>query len=264
VIEMLDRILPPGDAEVANELAKCLQKKGYDILTGVGVKGIEKTKGGLKVNYAKEGEEPKSVEAEIVLIATGRWPYTENLGLEKIGVQLDRRSIAVNEHLQTKAKGVYAIGDVTPVPMLAHVASRGGEVAAEVIAGKNAHIDYKTIPSCVYTNPEVAWVGLTEAQAKEKYGEIRVGKYQFRGLGRALASGYKDGFVKVIAEPKYGEILGVHMIGAHVTDLISEPAAIMSMEGTVDEVFHTIHAHPTLPEAFMEATLDAWHRAIHK
>lgn len=264
VIEMMDRILPPADAEVANELSKSLQRKGFDILTGVGVKGIEKTKGGLKVNYGKEGEAPKSVEAEIVLIATGRWPFTDGLGLEKIGVQLERRSIPVNEQLQTKARGVYAIGDVTPVPMLAHVASRGGEVAAEVIAGQKAHIDYKTVPSCVYTSPEVAWVGLTEEQARERHGDIRVGKYTFRGLGRALASGYKEGFVKVIAEPKYGEILGVHMIGAHVTDLISEPAAIMAMEGTVDEVFHTIHAHPTLPEAFMEATLDAWHRAIHK
>jgi dihydrolipoamide dehydrogenase len=269
VIEMVDRILPPADAEVANELAKTLQRKGYDILTGVGVKGIEKAKGGLKVNYGPQGEggkgeEPKSVEAEIVLIATGRWPFTDGLGLDKVGVQLERRSIPVNEQLQTKARGVYAIGDVTPVPMLAHVASRGGEVAAEVIAGHSAKIDYKTIPSCVYTSPEVAWVGLTEEQARERHGEVRVGKYQFRGLGRALASGYKDGFVKVIAEPKYGEILGVHMIGAHVTDLISEPAAIMAMEGTVDEVFHTIHAHPTLPEAFLEATLDSWHRAIHK
>lgn len=264
VIEMVDRILPPADAEVANDLAKTLQRKGFDILTGVGVKGIEKAKGGLKVNYAKEGEEPKSVEAEIVLVATGRWPFTDGLGLDKVGIQLDRRSIPINDQLQTKAKGVYAIGDVTPVPMLAHVASRGGEVAAEVIAGHKAKIDYKLVPSCVYTSPEVAWVGLTEAQARERYGDVKVGKYQFRGLGRAMASGYKDGFVKVIAEPKYGEILGVHMVGAHVTDLISEPAAIMAMEGTVDEVFHTIHAHPTMPEAFMEATLDAWHRAIHK
>jgi dihydrolipoamide dehydrogenase len=264
VIEMADRIMPPADADVSVELTKILQKKGFDILTGVGVRGIEEAAGGLRVRYGKDGEAEKSVEAEIVLVATGRWPNTESLGADKAGVRLDGRRIPVDENLRTSTRNVYAIGDVTPAPMLAHVASKGGEIAAEVIAGHKARMDYRYIPSCVYTSPEVAWVGLTEAQARERHGEVNVGKYTFRGLGRAMTSGYKDGFIKVIAEPKYGEILGVHMLGAHVTDLIAEPALVMSMEGTVDEVIHAVHAHPTLPEAFMEATLDAWHRAIHK
>lgn len=264
IIEMLDRIMPPADAEVSAELTRILQKKGFDILTGVGVKGIEKAGEGLRVRYGKEGQAEQTVDAEVVMIATGRWPNTNGLGLEKIGIELERRSIPVDEQLRTKVRGVYAIGDVTPVPMLAHVASRGGEVAAEVIAGHKSKIDYHVIPSCVYTSPEVAWVGLTEAQARERHGEVNVGKFPFRALGRALTSGHRDGFVKVIAEPKYGEILGVHMIGSHVTDLIAEAVMAMSTEATVEEVFHAVHAHPTLPEAFLEATLDSWHRAIHK
>lgn len=264
VIEMMPRVMPPADADVSTELQKTLQRKGFDFKLGVAVKGFERSKGGLTVRYAKEGGAEETLEVEIVLVATGRWPVTEGLGLENIGVQLDRRFVPVDDQMQTRAKGVFAIGDATRGPALAHVASKGGEIAAEVMAGHKARMDYRTIPSCVYTSPEVAWVGLTEEEARERYGDVKVGKFQFKPLGRALASGYKDGFVKVIAEPKYGEILGVHMIGAHVTDLISEPTAVMAMEGTVDEVFHAVHAHPTLPEAFMEATLDAWHRAIHK
>lgn len=264
VLELLDRVLPPADSEISAELQRSLQRKGFDILLGVGVKAIDRKDGLLSVRYAKAGSEEKTVEAEVVLVATGRWAYTEGLGLEKIGIELERRTIPVDDQLQTRVRGVYAIGDVTPVPQLAHVASKGGEVAAEVIAGHNAHIDYRFIPSCVYTHPEVAWVGLTEAQAVERYGEVRIGKFPFRVLGRALASGHRDGLVKVIAEPKYGEILGVHMIGADVTNMIAEPVLGMTMEATVEEIFHAIHAHPTLPEAFQEASLDAWHRAIHK
>lgn len=264
VLEMVDRVLPPADVDVSQELGKSLQKKGFDLLLGVAVKGFERKNGMITVRYAKGKGAEETLEAEIVLVATGRWPNTEGLGLENIGIQLERRLIPVNDQMQTRVPHVYAIGDATPGPALAHVASKGGEVVAEVIAGHKARMDYRVIPSCVYTSPEVAWVGLTEAEAKERHGEVRVGKFPFRVMGRAIASGYKDGFVKVIAEPKYGEILGVHMIGAHVTDLIAEPVLGMSMEATVDEIFHAIHAHPTLPETFQEATLDAWHRAIHK
>ena len=264
VIEMIDRVMPPADHEISAELGKILQKKGFVIHTGVGVKGIEKKGKELSVRYGKDGEAEKTVEAEVVLLATGRWANTANLGLEGIGVQLDRRVIPVNAQMQTKVAGVYAIGDITPGPQLAHVASKGGEIAAEVISGHKAKMDYKTIPSCVYTSPEVAWVGMTENEAREKYGDIRVGKYPFRSLGRAMGAGIRDGFIKVVAEPKYGEILGVHMIGSHVTDMIAEPTLGMTMEATVEEIFATIHAHPTLPEAFQEASLDAWHRAIHK
>jgi dihydrolipoamide dehydrogenase len=264
VLEMAPRILPPADEEISAELGKNLQKKGFDLLIGVVVKAIERKGPGLTVRYAKEGGAEETVDVEVVLLAAGRWPYTEGLGLEQIGLQLERRFIPIDDQLRTKVGGVYAIGDVTPYPALAHVASRGGEVAAEVIAGHKAKMDWNIIPSCVYTQPEVAWVGLTEAQAKERHGEVRVGKYPFASLGRAKATGHREGFVKVIAEPKYGEILGVHMIGAHVTDLIAEPTLGMTMEATVEEIFHTVHAHPTLPEAFLEASLDAWHRAIHK
>lgn len=264
MMEMMDRILPPADAEVSEELARAMQRKGVQILTSVQVQRIEKAADGLRVCYAGADGAEKGVEAEVVLIATGRWPNTEGLGLERIGVPLERRAILVDAQMRTKVPGVFAIGDVNPAPMLAHVASRGGEVAAETIAGHAAKMDYRTIPSCVYTSPEVAWVGLTEAQARERHGEVRVGKYAFRGLGRAMTAGYRDGFVKVVTEPKYGEILGVHMIGAHVTDLIAEPTLGMAMEATVEELFTTVHAHPTLPEALMEAALDAVGRAIHK
>jgi dihydrolipoamide dehydrogenase len=265
VLEMADRVVPVADKDVSAEMQKVLARKGFEFLMGVAVKGIEKKAGGLSVRYAAKDGSETAVEAEIVLVATGRWPFTDGIGLEKAGIQLDRRSIPVDAQMQTKTRGVYAIGDVTPGPLLAHVASRGGEVAAEAIA-QTGHpkMDYRTIPSCVYTSPEVAWVGLTEDEAKERYGELKVGKFPFRIMGRAIASGYRDGFVKVIAEPKYGEILGVHMIGAHVTDLIAEPTLGMTMEATVDEIFHTVHAHPTLAETFLEATLDSWHRAIHK
>ncbi|HTE18561.1 MAG TPA: dihydrolipoyl dehydrogenase, partial [Armatimonadota bacterium] len=264
VLELVDRILPPADADVSADLARSLQKKGFDLLTGVAVKGIERKNGLLSVRYGKEGAAEKTVDVEVVLVATGRWPFTDGLGLDSIGIQLERRAIKVDETMQTRARGVYAIGDATPGPALAHVASKGGEIAAEVVAGHKARMDYRVIPSCVYTTPEVAWVGLGEAEAVERHGEVRVGKFPFRIMGRAMASGYKEGFVKIIAEPKYGEILGVHMIGPHVTDLIAEPVLGMSMEATVDEIFHAIHAHPTLPETFQEATMDAWHRAIHK
>ncbi len=264
VLEMVERILPAADREMSSELSKSLQKKGYDLLVGVRVEGIERHEGVLSVRYSRAGTPPQSVPADVVLVATGRRPNTEDLGLESIGIQPERGYITVNDHMQTRVPGVYAVGDVTPGPALAHVASRGGEVAAETIAGQTARLDPRTIPSCVYTSPEVAWVGLTEEEAGERYGEVRIGKFPFRNLGRAIVTGQRDGMVKVIAEPQYGALLGVHMVGAHVTNLISEAALGMSMEATVQEIFHAVHAHPTLPEAFYEATLDAWHRAIHK
>lgn len=264
VIEMVDRSLPPADEEISQELTRSLKKKGMSFHLGVSVKSIERKNGVLSVRCAGADGAVVTVDAEMVLVATGRWPVTDGLGLDRIGVSLERRWIPVDDRMQTRAAGVYAIGDATPGPALAHTASKGGEVAAEVIAGHRARMDYRHIPSCVYTSPEVAWVGLSESEARERHGEVRVGRFPFRALGRAVASGHRDGFIKVVAEPRYGEILGVHMIGAHVTDLISEAVLGMSMEATVDEIIHAVHAHPTLPEAFHEATLDAWDRAIHK
>lgn len=263
VLELMDRIVPTADADISKELHAALKKKNFNFQLGVKVQQIEQHDRGLRVKFSR-GESVEEVEAEVVLVATGRWPFTEGAGLERLGVQLDRRFIPVDSRQRTSAAGIYAIGDVTPVPMLAHVASKGGEIAAEVIAGHDVEFDSRVIPSCIYTQPEAAWVGLTEEEARRQRGEVRTGTYSFRALGRAMAAGHRDGLVKVVAEPKYGEILGVHMVGYHVTDLIQQAAQVMAMEGTVDEVFHCIHAHPTLPEAFLEATLDAWDRAIHK
>jgi dihydrolipoamide dehydrogenase len=264
VYEMVDQILPPADGEVAAELAKELKRKGFQLHTSAMVNGIVRKDGGLAVQFATPTGGEQEDPADVVLIATGRWPYTESLGLESVGLQLERRAIPVNERMQTRSPGIYAIGDCVPGLQLAHVASREGEVAVETIAGKEARMDYRAVPSCVYTHPEIAWVGLTEEDAREEHSDLRIGRFPFRLLGRALASGVREGFVKIIAEPRYGEILGVHMIGNHVTDLIAEPVLAMSLEGTVDELIHAIHAHPTFPEAVPEAAMDVWERAIHK
>lgn len=264
VLEMADRVLPPADREMSAELGKCLQKKGFDILTGVAVEAIERVGADLVIRYRRGGEAPATVNADVVLIAAGRKPVSDGLGLERIGVRLERGLIPVNDQMKTSVAGLYAVGDVTPGLPLAHTASAGGEVAAETIGGRDRHLDQASIPSCVYTSPEVAWVGLTEEQARVDHEDVRVGRFPFRNLGRAQASGHRDGLVKVVADGRYGEILGVHMIGAHVTDLISEAVLAISMEATVEEIFHAVHAHPTLPEALHEATLDAWNRAIHK
>jgi len=264
IFEMLGQILPAADGEVGAELAKELKRKGYALHTSAMVKGIARKGDALAVQFSTPSGGEQEVEADVVLVATSRWPYTEGLGLEEAGISLERRFIPVNEQMQTRADGIYAIGDVVPGAGLAHVASREGEIAVETIAGRSVRMDYRAIPSCVYTHPEVAWVGLAEEDAREEHPELRIGRFPFRILGRAIASGAREGFVKVIAEPRYGEVLGVHMIGAHVTDLISEATLAMTLESTVDELIHTIHAHPTMPEAIGEAALDVWHRAIHK
>ena len=264
VFEMVDQVLPPADGEVAAELAKELKKKGFEIHTSAMVKGIVQKDGGLAVQFSTPTKGDQESAADVVLIATGRWPYTDGLGLENVGITLERRAIPVNNQMQTRATNIYAIGDVVPGLQLAHVASKEGEVAVETMAGHKAKMDYSVVPSCVYTHPEVSWVGLTEAEAREEHKDVRIGKFPFRALGRAVASQDREGFMKVIAEPKYGQILGVHMIGSHVTDLIAEPVLAMTLEATVEEIWHAIHAHPTYPEALMEASLDVWERSIHK
>ncbi len=264
IFEMVDQVLPPADAEVSAELAKIMKRKGYEIHTSAMVGGIVDKEGALSVKFSTPTKGEQESPADVVLVATGRWPYTEDLGLEAVALPLERRAIPVNDRLQTRVSGIYAIGDVVPGFQLAHVASREGEVAVETIAGKEARMDYRAVPSCVYTHPEVAWVGLTEEEARNEHPEIRIGRFPFRTLGRAQASGNRDGFVKILAEPRYGEILGVHMIGAHATDHIAEAVLAMSLESTVDEIIHAIHAHPTMPEAMPEAAMDVWERAIHK
>jgi dihydrolipoyl dehydrogenase len=263
VIEALDRILPPADADISKELTRAFRKKGFDLHTSAKVDKIEPGDKGLTVHFTGQKGAGQAT-AEVVLLATGRRAFTDGAGLEEIGVELIRGRIVVNEKMQTKVPGVYAIGDCVGRFQLAHVASREGEVAVENIAGREARMDYRAVPSCVYTSPEVAWVGLTEAEAREKHEKIKVGSFPFMALGKARAIGEREGFIKVIVEEKFGEVLGVHMIGAHVTDLIAEPTTAMTMEATADEFANTIHAHPTLAEGLMEAAADALGHSIHK
>jgi dihydrolipoamide dehydrogenase len=263
VVEALDRMLPPADADISKELTRAFKKKGFDLHISAKVDRIVPGEKGLTVHFTGPKGEGQAA-GEVVLLATGRRAFTEGVGIEEIGVELNRGRIVVDEHMQTRVPGVYAIGDCVGKFLLAHVASREGEVAVEHIAGRPSKMDYRVVPSCVYTSPEVAWVGMTEAQAREKHDNLKVGTFPFIALGKARAIGERDGFMKVIIEEKYGEVLGVHMIGVHVTDLIAEPTTAMTMEATAEEFASTIHAHPTLPEALMEAAMDALGHALHK
>jgi dihydrolipoamide dehydrogenase len=207
----------------------------------------------------------EQIEADVVLVAAGRAPNVEDIGLKEAGVQLtDRGFVKINERMETTAKGVYAIGDVAGPPMLAHKGSREGVVMAEILAGQHSHgMNYQNIPSATYCHPEVASIGLTEEQCKEKKLDYKVGKFPFSASGRARTSGETEGFVKIIRDSKYGEILGAHIVGAHATELIHELAVARENEYTVEEVDLAIHAHPTLAEAVAEAALDSMGRVIH-
>ncbi len=265
LIEALPKILPLEDAEASDTVARSFKKRGIDVIAGAAVR--KATVGKDKVTLEVEaGGEKKLVEAEKVLMAAGRAVNTEGLGLKEAGVELtDRGFVKVNPAtLETSAKGVYCIGDVAGPPMLAHKGSREGVHVAEVIAGQKPHaIRYDNVPSVTYCHPEVASIGLTEAQAKEKGLEFTVGKFPFSANGRARASNETEGFVKIIAGKKYGEILGAHIVGGHASEMIHELAVARENEYTVAEVDLAIHAHPTLSEAVAEAALDAMGRVIH-
>jgi dihydrolipoamide dehydrogenase len=212
----------------------------------------------------KNGDKEEVLEAEVVLVAVGRRAAIQNIGLEEIGVKTDKRKILVDEHMRTNVQGIYAAGDCIGEPMLAHVGWTESIVAVEHMMGLGSKMDYKAFPACVYTTPECASVGLTEAQARERYKEVKIGKFTFRHNGKAMGIGETEGLIKFITEPKYGEILGVHMVGPHVTDMIAEAVIAIKNELTVDEVVATIHPHPTLSEVTQEAAYDALGRAIHK
>jgi dihydrolipoamide dehydrogenase len=268
VLEFLPRIIATMDEDMSKELSRVLGKQGVSIKTGVKVTKVEDGTNGKKVVFfANEKGEETSIEADAVLVATGRTPYTDGLGLENIGIEpgspKGRRAIAVNDKMQTSVPNVFAIGDVVGSG-LAHTAKAEGEVAAEIICGHAASMSYKAIPSCIYTEPEVASVGLTEAQAKEQGFEVKTGRFDFRTLAKAMAINEKDGFVKVVADAKYGEILGVHIIGPHATDLIMEAVVSIQLENTVEELMKTVHAHPSLAEAIGEANADVLGLAIDK
>ena len=257
VIEMMDRIVPGVDREASETLRKALEKKGMKILTSSKIKEIIDEGGKLRIKL----EDKEDVVAEKALLSIGRVPDLEAVG--ELDLEMERGKIKVDKYMETSVKGVYAPGDINGIKMLAHAAFRMGEVAAEnAILGNHREIKLETTPSAIYTIPEVGMVGLTEEEAKEKY-DINIGKFAFVGNGRALASGDTTGFVKVIADKKYGEILGVHIVGQSAAEIINEASSLMAMEITVDEVIKTIHGHPTFSEALFEACADVLGEAIH-
>jgi dihydrolipoamide dehydrogenase len=265
LIEVLPTILPLEDADVSAELGKSFKKRKIDVLTAAKIHGAKVGKDSVTLTVESGGKK-QELTVDRVLVAAGRAPNVENIGLEEAGVQLTERGfIKINERLETSAKGVYAIGDVAGPPMLAHKGSREGMVLAELLAGgQHVHlVNYGNIPNATYCHPEVASIGLTEQQCKEKGVEYKVGKFPFSASGRARTSGETEGFVKIIRDAKYGEILGAHIIGAHATELIHELAVARENEYTVEEIDLAVHAHPTLAEAVAEASLDSMGRMIH-
>ncbi len=254
ILEFLPRVVPVEDEEISKELARVFRKRGIETQTGAKVDKVEKTPAGVKVSYTDASGKPQVKEAEKVLVAVGRGPLTSGIGLEKTKVELDRGFVKVNEVQETAEPGVFAIGDIVAgLPQLAHVGAMSGMVAMAKIAGRKYRpVRRDRIPSCTYTEPQIGSAGLTEAQAKEQGHEIKVGKFPFAGNSKATIVDSHDGFVKVVADAKYGEILGVHIIGPQATELIAEAVAVMELEGTVDELMFTIHAHPTLSEAMLD------------
>ncbi|MEP0265708.1 dihydrolipoyl dehydrogenase [Dokdonia sp.] len=263
IVEYMPNVVPVEDEDVSKQFGRSMKKAGIKVMTNSSVEKVEKTKDGVKATVkTKKGEE--TLEADIVLSAVGIKTNIENIGLEDVGIVVDRDKIIVNDWYQTNMPGYYAIGDVTKGPALAHVASAEGITCVEKIAGIHVEaIDYSNIPGCTYATPEIASVGMTEKQAKEAGYELKIGKFPFSASGKASASGAKDGFVKVIFDAKYGEWLGCHMIGAGVTDMIAEAVLGRKLETTGHEVLKTIHPHPTMSEAVMEAVADAYDEVIH-
>jgi dihydrolipoamide dehydrogenase len=264
LVEALPNIVPLEDEEVSKELKRVFTRKGIEVHTKAKLEGAKVLDNGVEVTFQTDKGEAKKLTVDKLLMATGRGPNTTNIGLEKLGIAMERGFIKVNEYMETNVKGIYAIGDVVPTPLLAHVAFQEGIVAVTKIAGKNPPtINYLQVPNCTYCDPQVASVGLTEAKAKEKGFKVKVGKFPFTAIGKAKVEDATEGFIKVVADEKYGEILGVHMIGSTVTEMVAEAVAAMSLEGTVDDIINTIHAHPTLAEGLHEAMENVHNMAIH-
>ena len=254
ILEFLPRMVPVEDEEISKELARVFRKRGIETNVGAKVEKVERTADGVRVSYTDANGSAQVKEAEKVLVAVGRGPLTRDIGLEKTKVELERGFVKVNEAQETAEPGVFAIGDIVAgLPQLAHVGAMSGMVAMAKIAGRKYRpVRRDRIPSCTYTEPQIGSAGLTEAQAKEKGHEVKVGKFPFAGNSKATIVASHDGFVKVVADAKYGEILGVHIIGPQATELIGEAVAVMELEGTVDEMMFTIHAHPTLNESLLD------------
>jgi dihydrolipoamide dehydrogenase len=265
LIEMMPNLLPLMDPDLGIELGKLLGRQGIKVRTGATIESCKRSGEGWTVTI-KKGAETEEVEVDVILLGVGRKANTEGMNLEKIGVQLHRRGVqVVDDTMVTHVPNIWAIGDVTGRIQLAHVASAEGLIAvANAITGSKHAVSYREVPNCVYTIPEVSSVGLTEGEAREKGYDVVVGRANFRIFGKAMAIGEQDGFVKVVGERKYGELLGVHMIGPHVTDLIAECVVAMKLEATLESIAETMHAHPTLSEAVLEAFEDSLGQAIHK
>ena len=263
IVEFMPNIVPVEDEDISKQFERSLKKSGISVMTNSSVERIDTTGKGVKA-FVKTAKGEEVLEADILLSAVGIKTNIENIGLEEVGIATDKDKILVNAYSQTNVPGYYAIGDVTPGQSLAHVASAEGINCVEKIAGLHVEpIDYGNIPGCTYASPEIASVGLTEKQAKEKGYELKIGKFPFSASGKAKAAGTPDGFVKVIFDAKYGEWLGCHMIGAGVTEMIAEAVVARKLETTGHEILKSIHPHPTMSEAVMEAVADAYGEVIH-
>lgn len=264
VVELLPRFLPIEDEEISKEFEKVFRKRGITCLPDTRLVNVETLEDGVRCSLDKKGA-ISTIEASVLLVAVGRAPFTEGLGAKEAGVVVNERGfIPVNEYLQTNVTGIYAIGDVIPTPQLAHVASAEAIVAAEHMAGAPTRpINYRTVPSCTYSNPEVASVGLTEAAAREAGYDVVVGKFPFSASGKARILDASDGFVKIVSEKRYDEVLGVHILGPHATELIAEAGLMLQTECTTEEVARLMHAHPTLSESVMEAAHGVHGNTIH-
>jgi dihydrolipoamide dehydrogenase len=265
IVELLPRLVPLEDEEVSAELERSFRKRKIKSQLGTKLEKVEKSDAGVVVTGTDGKGQPVKLEAEMLLVAVGRMPYTEGLGLEGTKIKVERGFVQVDEYQQTGEKGVYAIGDIVPTPLLAHLASKEGIVAVEHMAGQKdvRPINLRLVPNCTYCDPEVASVGLTEAKAKEAGYDVVVGKFPFSASGKARILGEEEGFVKIVSEKKYDEILGVHIIGPHGTELIAEACVAMQLESTAEELGRTMHAHPTVSEAVMEAAEGVHGLAIH-
>jgi dihydrolipoamide dehydrogenase len=264
LVELLPRLMPLEDEEVSEELEKSFRKRGIKSLVGTRLEKVEKTEGGVRVTGKDDKGKDVSLEAEMLLVAVGRMPYLEGLGLEGTKIKVERGTIQVDEFCRTGEPNVYAIGDVIPTPWLAHLASKEGILAVEQIAGQKPHpINLRHVPSCTYCDPEVASVGLTEAKAKELGYDVKAAKFPFSASGKARILGEEEGFVKVVSESKYDELLGVHVIGPHATEIIHEAIVALHLESTAEELGRVIHAHPTVSEAVMEAAEGIHGLTIH-
>ena len=264
LIEMLSRILPVEDEAISKELARTFKRSKMKIYTETKVSKIESVNTKVNVHLDKKGKQ-EILEGDLALVAVGVTGNVENIGLESVGVSVEKGAIVINEYNQTTISNIYAIGDVTGPPWLAHVASAQGHVAVEHAAGQVVSpVDYSNIPGCTYCQPQVASIGLTEAAAKEKGYDVKVGTFDFKASGKAMAIGETDGFVKLVFDGKYGELIGAHIIGSEATELIAELGMARALESTWHELASTVHAHPTLSEAVMEATLDAMGQGVHQ